>query len=291
MTGTDTDSTDTDTAGTGGTKGRGFTVTAALVTGAGTAVAGLWPLAAPRSFADAVGFPVSAADGSAEHFLHDVGAFQLGIAAALLLACVWYDALATALAGFFVAGAVHAVNHAVDLDHGGQAWSMVLLAVVAVAVGLALGVRLRQLGWVVGGVSSAARPELAPYVRQKTVLLTTYRRDGGSGSTPVSVAVDGEHAYIRSFATSVKTRRLNRDPRALLAPCTTLGKHPGAQLHAQLRRLERGSAEDRRAAKLLSTKYPCLHGVLVPFMHRTLMRRKVGHTVHFEVTVEGSPRS
>jgi PPOX class probable F420-dependent enzyme len=257
----------------------------AIVTGAGSAVAGWWALSAPRSFADAVDFPLAASDGSGDHFLHDIGAFQFGLAAALLLACVWYDALATALAAFLVAGAVHTVNHAVDLDHGGNGGQIALLAVVSVVVALALGVRLRQLGWVVGGVSSAARPELAPYVRQKTVLLTTYKRDGGSGSTPVSVAVDGERAYIRSFATSLKTRRLSRDPRAGLAPSTATGKPRGEQLPVRLRLLDRGSAEDRYAARMLRTKYPLLHGVFVPFMHRTLLRGKVGHTVHFELTV------
>lgn len=271
---------------TGAGAGRGFATAVALVTGAGTAVAGWWSLTAPRSFADAVGFPGSTANGDGLHFLHDVGAFQLGLAVALLLACLWYDALATALAAFVVAGGIHTVNHAVDLDHGGEGWHIAVLGAVTLAAALALGVRLRGLGWVVGGVSTAARPELALYVRQKTVLLTTYRRDGRSGSTPVSIAVDGEHAYIRSFANSVKTRRLNRDPRVLLAPSTALGKRPGSQLPARLRRLEHGGTEDRHAAKLLRTKHPLLHGVMVPFMHRTLLRRKAGYTVHFELTVD-----
>jgi PPOX class probable F420-dependent enzyme len=270
--------------------GRGFAVGVAIVTGAGSAVAGWWALSAPRSFADAVDFPLRASDGSGDHFLHDIGAFQLGLAAALLLACVWYDVLATALAAFLVAGAVHTVNHAVDLDHGGNGAQIALLAVVSAVVALALGVRLRQLGWVVGGVSSAARPELAPYVRQKTVLLTTYRRDGGSGATPVSIAVDGAHAYVRSFANSVKTRRLARDGRALVAPATALGNRPGRPLPVRLRLLERGGEEDRHSARVLRTKYPLLHGVLVPLMHRTLLRRKVGHTVHFAVTVDADAR-
>lgn len=54
--------------------------------------AGVWALVSPRSFADVVGFAYS------EHFLHDAGAFQIGIGVALLLALVWRDALATALA-------------------------------------------------------------------------------------------------------------------------------------------------------------------------------------------------
>jgi hypothetical protein len=39
----------------------------------------------------------------------------------------------------------------------------------------------------------AQAPE--PFVHQKNVLLTTYRRDG----TPVHIAVDGDRAFIRTF--------------------------------------------------------------------------------------------
>ncbi|WP_314172812.1 PPOX class F420-dependent oxidoreductase [Streptomyces winkii] len=276
----------------GGARGRWFVVAVALLAGAGMAAGGVWALAAPHSFAEAVGFPVPSAHaggagaGSGEHFVQDVGAFQLGVAAALLLACVWYDALLTALAGFVVLSAAHAGNHVADIGHGGHGWEIPVIAGAGLAAAAAFAVRLRQLGWVTGGVETAARAELAPYVRQKTVLLTTYRRDGGSGGTPVSIAVEGDHAYVRSFANSVKTRRLGRDPRALVAPCTTLGRRPGRRLPVRLRRLERGGAEDRHAARVLRAKYPFLHGALVPFMHRVLLRRKAGRTVHFEVAVD-----
>jgi PPOX class probable F420-dependent enzyme len=296
--------------GTNGARGRGFEVTVALLTGAATAVAGVWCLAAPHSFARLVGFPVPEAHDhgtgtgtgtgtgagagagaeAAVHFLHDVGAFQLGLAAALLLACVWYDALLTVLAGFAVAGFAHTANHLADLGLGGERGQIPLIAVAALAAAAAFAVRLRGLGWVTGGTATAARAELAPYVRQKTVLLTTYRRDGGSGATPVSIAVDGAHAYVRSFANSVKTRRLARDGRALVAPATALGNRPGRPLPVRLRLLERGGEEDRHAARVLRPKYPLLHGVLVPLMHRTLLRRKVGHTVHFAVTVDAGAR-
>lgn len=280
-----------DKAAQNGERGRGFGVAVALLTGTGTGVAGVWCLAAPHSFAQAVGFPVPAHGGgagaeAAEHFLHDVGAFQLGLAAALLLGCIWYDALLTALAAFAVAGAVHTGNHVADLGLGGQGWQIPVIAVAALAAAAAFVVRLRGLGWVTGGTATAARPELAPYVRQKTVLLTTYRRDGRSGATPVSIAVDGGHAYVRSFEKSVKTRRLARDPRGLVAPATALGNRPGRPLPVRLRRLEHGGAENRHAARTLRTKYPMLHGVLVPLMHRALLRRRTGRTVHFELTVD-----
>ena len=87
--------------------------------GAATVGIGIWCLLDPTSFARVVGF------GEHQHFLHDVGAFQLGLGVTLLLALIWADALATALAGFIVANTVHTVNHVMDLDLGGsvaQAW-------------------------------------------------------------------------------------------------------------------------------------------------------------------------
>jgi hypothetical protein len=49
---------------------------------------------------------------------------------------------------------------------------------------VALVVRLGQFGWVVGEVATAAGPMLARFVRQKTVLVTTYRQDGRPGGHP-----------------------------------------------------------------------------------------------------------
>jgi len=249
-----------------------YVMVVTVLAGLGTAVAGVWCLVAPRSFAERVGFAYH------EHFLHDIGAFQLGIGGTLLLALIWRDALATALAGFLLANTVHTVNHVVDL--GGTAWQALALAVVSVAAAAALGLRIAALGYVVGGVSSATTPALAPFVRQKTILLTTYRRDGTPGSTPVSIAVDGDRAYVRSFENAAKTRRLRTNPAVEVTPSTARGAPTGPALPARMRRLD--GAEHRRAAHLLASKYPFLHGILVPLMHR-IMRAKTGPTVHFEL--------
>ena len=87
--------------------------------GAITVAIGIWCLVDPGSFAESVGFDVN------EHFLHDIGAFQLGLGVTLLFALIWSDALATAIAGFIVANTVATVNDVLDLDFGGsaaQAW-------------------------------------------------------------------------------------------------------------------------------------------------------------------------
>lgn len=251
-----------------------FVATVTVLAALATATAGSWAYLAPASFADAVNFPPH------EHFLHDVGAFQLGLGALLLLSLIWADASATVLAGFLLANTLHTVAHVLDLDLGGsaaQAWALGALSVLLAA---ALVLRLRALGYVLGPVSAATVGDLAGFVHQKTVSLTTYRTDGRPGSTPVSIAVEGDHAYVRSFERSVKTRRLRRDPRVEVTASTGLGKPTGAPVPGRMRRLD--GAEYRHAARLLRRKHPLLHGVLVPLAHR-LGRSKVGRTVHFEL--------
>jgi PPOX class probable F420-dependent enzyme len=245
-----------------------------LLAGAFMLAAGVWSLAAPGSFAAAVDFPY------AEHFLHDLGAFQIGIGATLLLAVAWSDGLALALAGFLVANTIHAVNHAVDLHLGGHASDPWLLGATSLLVAAALALRLRELGYVVGAVGTATTPELAPFVRHKTGLLTTYRRDGTPVDTPLSVAVDGDRLFIRSYERAWKTKRMRNRPEVEIAPSTGRGRLQGAAIRARSRRLE--GAEAREAARALARKHPLLQGVLVPLAHR-VGRSRTGRTVHFEL--------
>ncbi|MFR9778109.1 PPOX class F420-dependent oxidoreductase [Micromonospora sp. MS34] len=249
-------------------------VVAALL-GVASLVVGVWALTRPHSFSSAVGFPPH------EHFVHDVGAFQLGIGATLLLALIWADALTVALAGYLVGGAAHTVSHLIDADLGGsaaQTWLVLLSAALAL---VALVARMRQLGWVVGYVDPAPAPGWAALVRQKTVVLTTFKRDGTAVPTAVSVAVAGERAYVRSFEKAWKTRRIRNNPRVTVAPSTALGNPTGPAVEAVARRLS--GAGYRAAGRALRRKQPLLHGVLVPVMHR-LGRARTGRTVHFELT-------
>jgi PPOX class probable F420-dependent enzyme len=121
---------------------------------------------------------------------------------------------------------------------------------------------------------------LAPFVTQRTVALTTYRRDGTPVSTAVSIAVDGDRAVFRSFAKAGKARRLRRNPEVEVAPSTVRGHPTGPAVRGTARLLE--GADARRAARLLRRKHPLLHGVLVPLAHR-VGRRKTGRTIHYEL--------
>jgi PPOX class probable F420-dependent enzyme len=118
---------------------------------------------------------------------------------------------------------------------------------------------------------------IQPLSDQWAVLLTTYRRDGTPVGTPVSLAVDGDHGYIRSPGTAWKVKRIARNPQVELAPSTARGRVTGPAMKAVARQLEGEEAE--RAARALRHKHPVLQGVAVPIAHR-LMRCG---TAYFEV--------
>jgi hypothetical protein len=52
---------------------------------------------------------------------------------------------------------------------------------------------------------------LVPLKSSKTILLTTYKRDGTAVGTPVSIAFDGDRAFFRSYDKAS----------CATAPCTT----------------------------------------------------------------------
>jgi PPOX class probable F420-dependent enzyme len=126
--------------------------------------------------------------------------------------------------------------------------------------------------------SPANAAALAPFVHQRNILLTTYRRDGTPVGTPVNIAVEGDRAFIRTWETAGKMKRMRRNPEVTIAPSTLRGTPTGAALRAHARLL--GSAESDHAARLLTGKHPLLQGILVPLAHRLAGYR----TVHLELT-------
>jgi hypothetical protein len=111
----------------------------------------------------------------------------------------------------------------------------------------------------------------------KTIALTTYRRDGTPVTTAVSVALDGDRAYFRTYDRAGKARRLRRDPAVEVAPATLRGKPTGppARARADLLDGERAAA----AARALARRHPLLQGALVPLAHRLKRYR----TLHYEL--------
>jgi hypothetical protein len=92
---------------------------------------GLWAFFDPQSFYD----NVAEFEPYNEHFIHDLGAFQVGLGAVLGLA-LWRrnDAIFAAMGGVGVGSAVHVVGHIIDDELGGTTAQTVSLAVVAVVL-------------------------------------------------------------------------------------------------------------------------------------------------------------
>jgi PPOX class probable F420-dependent enzyme len=87
----------------------------------------------------------------------------------------------------------------------------------------------------------------------KRALLVTYRRDGTPVPTPVWAAEADGCLYVRSERASGKVKRLRRDPRILIAPCTVRGKPLGAPFEATGRMLSTGEEPD--AERALAERY------------------------------------
>ncbi|HEV2780674.1 MAG TPA: PPOX class F420-dependent oxidoreductase [Actinophytocola sp.] len=119
---------------------------------------------------------------------------------------------------------------------------------------------------------------LARFTRQKTVLLTTFKRDGTPIGTPVSLAVEGDHGYFRTYDAAWKSKRLKNNPNVTVAPSTARGTVTGPAIPGRARLLD--AEEARHAARLLARKHPFLHGLLVPLLHRLRGYR----TLHYELS-------
>ncbi len=117
----------------------------------------------------------------------------------------------------------------------------------------------------------------APVKNARTILLTTYKRDGTPVGTPVSIAFDGDRAFFRSYDKAWKTRRLHHNSRVQIAPSTLRGKPTGPAIQARATLLEGEQA--RIAARALARRHRVLQAILVPTAHR-LMRYR---TVHYEL--------
>jgi len=91
--------------------------------------------------------------------------------------------------------------------------------------------------------------ELGAYIS-----LVTFRKDGSEVPTPVWFAESTGTLYVFTEAKSHKVRRLRRDPRIRVAPCTVLGRVTGPWLGGRGRVVE-DSETVARAYRALHGKY------------------------------------
>jgi len=124
---------------------------------------------------------------------------------------------------------------------------------------------------------------LEPFIRQWAVLLTTCKRDGTPVGTAVNIVVEGDRAYFRTWDTAWKLRRIRNNPKVEFAPSTTRGRPTAPAIGASAAVLE--GEESAHAGRLLAHKYPALHGLLVPLVHRLGGNK----TMHVELTPAEAP--
>ena len=116
------------------------------------------------------------------------------------------------------------------------------------------------------------------FVKQRTVSLRTRKRDGSWVATPVNIVVENDLAYVRTYGSSGKSKRLRNFAEVEIAPSTVQGRATGPYVSGYARLLT--GEEARHAAALLSGKYPVIHGFLVPLVHRL----KGQTTEHYRIT-------
>jgi uncharacterized protein len=123
-------------------------------------------------------------------------------------------------------------------------------------------------------------PTLDDLHDERVILLTSFRRDGSPVDTPVNFALGDGHAYLRTWASSGKAKRIARNPSVIVAPSTYSGKATGPPIPARARALT--SPEAQQAGELIDRKYPILQRRLVPLGHR--LRRLT--PVIYELTLD-----
>jgi len=92
--------------------------------------AGLWAMLAPHAFYDQVAtFPPYN-----RHFIHDIGAFQIGLGSCLIAALAFTDALLVVLIGNALGAIAHFAGHVADRSIGGQSSDPYTFAVLAILI-------------------------------------------------------------------------------------------------------------------------------------------------------------
>jgi PPOX class probable F420-dependent enzyme len=107
-------------------------------------------------------------------------------------------------------------------------------------------------------------------------LVVTYKRSGEAVPTPVWYGVDSDgRLYFRTYAPSVKVKRIRNDPHVRVAPCTVRGKPRGPAAEGAARVLP--AVEEDRAERAIQANYG---------LFRRAYERAVGETpaVYVEVT-------
>ena len=121
-------------------------------------------------------------------------------------------------------------------------------------------------------------PNLAPFAGQKYLNLESVKRDGTPVQTPVWFAEEQGVLYVYTLANAGKVKRIRRNPRIRLAPCTMRGTVIGPWVEADATIVDATTAA--RGHALLRQKYGWLKGIGDLFS-RLLHRERVVIALRF----------
>jgi PPOX class probable F420-dependent enzyme len=121
-------------------------------------------------------------------------------------------------------------------------------------------------------------PAAPPAFPGKYLSLTSFRRDGTGVATPVWFVETDGRLLVETDAASYKVRRIRRDPRVTIAPCTATGRLRGIPVRAWAELLP--DTEVTRVERLMARKYRVDLLFIKPFraLQRALHRNQPPET-------------
>ena len=121
-------------------------------------------------------------------------------------------------------------------------------------------------------------PHLTPFATQRYLNLESFKRDGTPVQTPVWFAEEHGVLYVYTLANAGKVKRLRRNPRIHLAPCTMRGTVTGAWVEAEATIVDATTAAHGHA--VLRHKYGWRKGI-GDMCSRLLHRERVVIAIRF----------
>lgn len=118
--------------------------------------------------------------------------------------------------------------------------------------------------------------------------VTSFKRDGTAVATPVWFVSDGSRLLAFTDLHSAKVRRIRRNPRVLVAPCSVNGKLRSEPVSAHAEVLTT-NAELERVQKLLIERYKISYRVVMLFYRlgrRLRGKQSVADGAALSITVE-----
>lgn len=125
---------------------------------------------------------------------------------------------------------------------------------------------------------------------ESLVSLGTFRKNGEVVSTPVWIAPDGAALVVTTERSTGKVKRLRRNARVVLQPCSRMGKvEPGAPLVKAVAVVTDTAAAERSATDALGKKYGFQFRTFLTverFVRR--LQRRPGERVILRITRRGA---